>query len=113
MGDRTQFVPPHRADNVLPNLPFFHNLVRYAHRNPSPVAVRDVSAGVERTYHHLLSDVLAFRMTLETQLSLKIRQDLSEDKEVYIGLQALGGYEFVVGFIAIVATGAAFVPICK
>ncbi|CAG8149475.1 unnamed protein product [Penicillium nalgiovense] len=110
MGDRTVFIPPHVGENVLPNLPFFHRLLRYAQRSPSPIVVRDLVAGVEKTYHHLVSDVLAFRMVLERSLSHEARRDLSADKEVYIGLLAPGGYEYTVGFIAILAIGAAVVP---
>ena len=113
MTDRTQIVPPHMGDKVLPNLPFFHNLVRYAQRKPSPIVVRDVDASIERTYHHLLSDVLTFRMALEKELSPKVQQDLIQDKEVYIGLLAPGSYEFTVGLVAILATGAAVVPLGK
>ncbi|KAJ5956644.1 hypothetical protein N7501_010923 [Penicillium viridicatum] len=110
MGDRTLFIPPHVGDNVLPNLPFFHRLLRYAQRKPSPIVVRDLVAGVEKTYHHLVSDVLAFREVLERSLSHEARRDLISDKEVYIGLLAPGGYEYTVGFIAILAIGAAVVP---
>ncbi|KAJ5155004.1 AMP-dependent synthetase/ligase [Penicillium coprophilum] len=110
MGDRTLFIPPHVGDNVLPNLPFFHRLLRYAQRKPSPIVVRDLVAGMEKTYHHLISDVLAFRKTLEKSLSKEARHDLIADKEVYIGLLAPGGYEYTVGFIAILAIGAAVVP---
>ena len=113
MTDRTQIVPPHMGDEVLPNLPFFHNLIRYAQRKPSPIVVRDVDASIDRTYHHLLSDVLTFRMALEKELSSKVQQDLIQDKEVYIGLLAPGSYEFTVGLVAILATGAAVVPLGK
>lgn len=110
MGDRTQFVPSHVGENVLPNLPFFHKLLRYAQRKPSRTAVRDVNAGVEKTYHDVLSDALAVRSELERTLSHETLQGLAEDQEVYIGLLAPGGYEYAVGFIAIVALGAAVVP---
>ena len=113
MGDRTLFIPPHVGDNVLPNLPFFHRLLRYAQRKPSPSVVRDLVAGVEKTYHHLVSDVLAFRKVLGRSLSHEARRDLISDKEVYIGLLAPGGYEYTVGFIAILAIGAAVVPMGK
>lgn len=113
MGDRTLFVPPHVGDNVLPNIHLFHKLLRYSRRSPAPVAVRDLNAGIERTYQHMLSDVLAVRNALRKNLSTRARQSLDEDKEVYIGLMAPGGYEYTVGFIAILATGAAVVPMGK
>ncbi|KAJ5577105.1 hypothetical protein N7535_004031 [Penicillium sp. DV-2018c] len=110
MGDRTAFIPPHVGDTVLPNAPFFHRLLRYAQRTPSPLVVRDLNAGVEKTYHDLLSDVLSLRKALEAALSPEVRRDLVADKEVYMGLLAPGGYEYTVGFIAILAIGAAVVP---
>ncbi|KAJ5590730.1 hypothetical protein N7450_004702 [Penicillium hetheringtonii] len=110
MGDRTLYVPSHEGENVLPNLPWFHKLLRYAQRKPSRIAVRDVNAGIERNYQHLISDVLAFRNVLRERMSSQILRDLAEDKEVYIGLLAPGGYEYTVGFIAIIALGAAVVP---
>ncbi|KAJ5132582.1 hypothetical protein N7448_006740 [Penicillium atrosanguineum] len=110
MGDRTQFVPSHVGNNVLPNLPFFHKLLRYAQRKPSRIAVRDVIAGVEKTFHDLLSDALALRSEIEKMLSQETLRELAEDKEVYIGLLAPGGYEYTVGFVAIIALGAAVVP---
>lgn len=113
MGDRTQFVPSHVGDNVLPNLPFFHKLLRYAQRRPSRTAVRDVNAGVEKTYHDVLTDALALRSHLEKTLSSETLRELAEDKEVYIGLLAPGGYEYTVGFVAIIALGAAVVPMGK
>jgi acyl-CoA synthetase (AMP-forming)/AMP-acid ligase II len=110
VGDRTSFIPAHLGENVLPNLPFFHRLLRYAQRSISPVAIRDLNAGIEKTYRHLLCDVLSFRKVLEAGLSHDARSDLAADKEVYIGLIAPGGYEYTVGFIAILAIGGAVVP---
>lgn len=113
MGDRTQFVPSHVGDTVLPNLPFFHKLLRYAQRKPSRISIRDVNAGLEKSFHHVLSDALILRKEIEKQLSAETLQDLQEDKEVYIGLLAPGGYEYTVGFVAILALGAAVVPMGK
>ena len=113
MGDRTQFVPSHVGNNVLPNLPFFHKLLRYAQRRPARVSIRDVNAGLEKTFHHVLSDALALRNELQKRLSPETLRELEQDKEVYIGLLAPGGYEYTVGFVAILALGAAVVPMGK
>lgn len=110
MGDRTQFVPSHVGDDVLPNLPFFHKLLRYAQRKPPRIAIRDVNAGLEKTFRDVLSDALALRCKLKQTLTRETLRELAEDKEVYIGLLAPGGYEYTVGFVAIVALGAAVVP---
>jgi hypothetical protein len=113
MGDRTQFVPSHVGANVLPNLPFFHKLLRYAQRRPPRISIRDMNAKMEKTFHHVLSDALTLRRELEQKLSAETRRDLQEDKEVYIGLLAPGGYEYTVGFVATLALGAAVVPMGK
>ncbi|KAJ5092904.1 hypothetical protein N7456_008765 [Penicillium angulare] len=110
MSDRTHYVPSHMGDNVLPNLPFFHKLLRYAQRRPPRISIRDVNAGLEKTFHNVLSDALALRNELAKTLSPQTLRDLEEDKEVYIGLLAPGGYEYTVGFVAILALGAAVVP---
>ncbi|KAL4960017.1 uncharacterized protein BDV14DRAFT_211954 [Aspergillus stella-maris] len=110
-GDRTLTVPPHTGDNILPNLPFFEKLLRFANRRPPLIAIRDVNAGVKKSYLQLLSDALALRKALRASLSPKIQQDLDEDSEVYIALIAPGGYEYAVAFTTILAIGAAVVPI--
>lgn len=113
MGDRTQFVPSHVGENVLPNLPFFHKFLRYAQRRPSRLSIRDVNSGLEKTFHHVLSDALILRRELEKKFSPQTLRDLQDDKEVYIGLLEPGGYEYTVGFVAILALGAAVVPMGK
>jgi acyl-CoA synthetase (AMP-forming)/AMP-acid ligase II len=104
-------VPSHTGDNVLPNLPFFEKLLRYAHRSPPRVAIRDENAGVEKTYLQLLSDAIALRGVLRRALSADVLQDIGNDQEVFIALIAPGGYEYAVAFTAIIALGAAVVPI--
>lgn len=47
---------------------------------------------------------------MEKSLSQETLRELAEDKEVFIGLLAPGGYEYTVGFVAIIALGAAVVP---
>jgi acyl-CoA synthetase (AMP-forming)/AMP-acid ligase II len=104
-------VPSHTGENVLPNLPFFEKLLRYAHRSPPRIAIRDVNAGVEKTYLQLLSDAIALRKALRRALSADVLQDIDNDQDVFIALIAPGGYEYAVAFTAIIAVGAAVVPI--
>lgn len=112
-GDRTLTVPRHDGDNVLPNLPIFDRLLRFAHRQPLRAAIRDLNAGVEKTYLQLITDALALRRALMESLSPTIQRQLDEDQEVFIALIAPGGYEYAVAFIAILALGAAVVPISE
>ncbi|KAL4919230.1 hypothetical protein BDW62DRAFT_217084 [Aspergillus aurantiobrunneus] len=110
-GDRTLTVPRHVGPNVLPNWSFFDKLLRYAHRRPPQTAVRDLNAGLEKTYLQLLTDALALRRALRDSLSPSTQRDLDNDQEVFIALIAPGGYEYAVAFTAILALGAAVVPI--
>ncbi|EXJ63847.1 hypothetical protein A1O7_00182 [Cladophialophora yegresii CBS 114405] len=108
--DRTDFVPSHTGDDILPADPLFTRLLTLAHRrNPRP-AIRDVNAGIERTAAQLLSDVLILRGVLRDSLTPRVVDDLRDGREVFVSLLAPGGYEFVVGVLAIMALGAAASP---
>jgi acyl-CoA synthetase (AMP-forming)/AMP-acid ligase II len=104
-------VPSHTGENVFPNLPFFEKLLRFAHRSPPRIAIRDVNLGVEKTYLRLLTDAIALRSVLRRTLSADVLQEIYHGHEVFIALIAPGGYEYAVAFIAIIALGAAVVPI--
>lgn len=112
-GDRVLTVPPDTGDLVLPHTPLFEKLLRYANRSAPRVAIRDLNANVERTYPQLLTDALAVRKALYNALAPAVQQQLAEKKEIFIALLAPGGYEYAVGFMAILALGAAVVPLCK
>ena len=110
--DRTSLLPSHQGHNVLPNNPFFARLLRHAHRER--IAVRDRSGqDVSKAYGDLLSDALALRAVLERALSDDNLSRLRKGEEVYIGVLAAGGYEFTVAMVAVLAIGAAVVPMSK
>lgn len=113
MGDRTKLVPAHRGSTTLPSSPIFSRLVRFAHNRPPRIAVRDVNAGIEADYLQLLTDVLAFRNRLESILGQGVRSRLDAGDEVYVAVLAGGGYEYTVAMLAVVALGAAPVPLSK
>lgn len=109
--DRTHLVPPHQGSNILPNSPIFSRLLRHAHRNH--LAIRDVQLGIERSYGDLLSDTLALRQVLVRELGAEVLQRLDNGDEVYIGVLAAGGYEYAVAMLAVLAIGAASVPMSE
>ena len=109
-SDRTSFVPPHTGDAILPNSPLFSRLLRFAHRQPPLLAVRDVNLKVEKTYLQLLTDVLALRNAIRATLPPEVLQDLDGGGEVYVGVLMPGGYEYAVAVLAVLALGAAVVP---
>ncbi|KAI9726329.1 MAG: hypothetical protein M1828_001603 [Chrysothrix sp. TS-e1954] len=107
-GDRSQLAPPHKGYSILPNYQFLASLLRNAYHDY--VAVRDVVLGLEKTYGDLLSDALRLRAILVDTLSRDTLDSLERDDEVFIGILAPGGYEYTVAFVAILALGAAVVP---
>jgi malonyl-CoA/methylmalonyl-CoA synthetase len=109
--DRTYFLPPHDQDNIFPNAPLFSTLLRFATRKPPRIAIRDVNLGIERTHAQLLPDVLALRRQIQNRLSPVTQAKLRKGQELFIALLAPGGYEYTVAFLAILALGAAAVPL--
>jgi malonyl-CoA/methylmalonyl-CoA synthetase len=109
--DRTQIVPLHQGSHVLPNNPLFTRLLRHARQDR--LAIKDQVLGVSKTYGELLDAVLAFREVVRLALPLEAKRSLGRDDEVYIGVLAAGGYEFMVAVLAVLALGAAVVPICE
>lgn len=110
MSDRTDFVPSHTGDRVLPADPLFTRLLALAHRPKQRVVIRDVNTGVDKTSAELLSDVLNLRRALRASLSQATLDDLQHGKEVYISIVAPGGYEFTVGILAVLSLGAGASP---
>ncbi|KAF4553998.1 AMP-binding enzyme-like protein 14 [Elsinoe fawcettii] len=111
MSDRTKLVPPHTGPNILPWNLFFTRLLRFAHERPPRLAIRDVVANTEASYLQLLSDVLRLRVRLLEILPTSAVEKLQADEEVFISVLAAGGYEYAVAVLAVLATGAAVVPI--
>ena len=106
--DRTGLFPSHKGYNVFPNSSLFGHLFRHAARKRN--AIRDLRLGIERDYEQLLSDVLALRKKLKDSLDLPTIHSLERREEVYIGILSGGGYEFSVAILAVLALGAAAVP---
>lgn len=85
--------------------------MRYASRRPARIAIEDVRSNHERTHLELLSDVLALRETILNTLHPTTLDALENREEVYIAIVAAGGYEYTVAMLAVLALGAAAVPI--
>ena len=61
----------------------------------------------------MLTDALALRSVLEHRLSSGILRNLRSGNEVFIGVLAAGGYDFTVAMVAVLAIGAAVVPMSE
>lgn len=110
-GDRTQFVPKHVGPDVFPNFLFFGQLVRFAYKQHL-IAVKDLTFGYTASYTQLLTDVLHLCNVLRLTLAPTIVARIDNNEEVFVNLLGPGGYEFTVGFLALMALGAVIVPIC-
>lgn len=106
--DRTKLLPRHNGPLVFPNSPLFSKLLRHAYRRR--LAIRDLRSGAQKTYGELLSDVLSLRAVVEASLDSATLERLQRGDEVFIGVLAPGGYEYAVAFLAVIALGAAAVP---
>ena len=112
-SDRVNFVPPHTGPEIFPNSPLFSRLLRFAHQKPPRLVVRDDRLGVEKTHIQLLTDVLALRTALRAILPPAILSNVDSGVETYIGVLAAGGYEYAVAVLAVLALGAAVVPMSE
>jgi malonyl-CoA/methylmalonyl-CoA synthetase len=110
MDDRTLHVPPHQGRNILPCHSLFQRLLRFAHHKPPRPAIRDAHTGQETTHIQLLTDVLALRERIWVGLSQAVQRALDQRQEVYIAVLAPGGHEYAVAMLAVLALGAAAVP---
>lgn len=107
-----QWLPKHVGDNVLPNFPIFNRLLFFA-SNRDKLVINDATNSLQATHRQLLSDVLYLRNALWTRLDSRVRNGLLAGDEICVNLLAAGGYEFAIGFLALLALGAVIVPICK
>ena len=101
----------------LPNEPHFRALVQSHRDSPSRVRVCDPGFGIDADLDQLLRDVYATRQSLVASLPAAIFAPhstiISDDEVVYLPVLAPGNYEFIVASVAILAIGAAIVPLCE
>ena len=109
-GDRSLYRPKHQGPTVLPNDFYFSSLVRHAHK-PHLTAIRDVTFGYNASYAQFLTDVLNLRNVLRRTLEPETVAQIDNEGQVYINLLGPGGYEYTVGFFALMALGAVIVPL--
>jgi malonyl-CoA/methylmalonyl-CoA synthetase len=110
--DRTSYVPRHTGQNVIPNTPMLSQVLRHAMVH-NRLAVKEKVMGREKNYAELIADVVHLRNIVHEQLSPEIRTSLDAGQEVFIGVLAAGGYDYVVAFLAVLALKAAIVPMSE
>jgi malonyl-CoA/methylmalonyl-CoA synthetase len=112
-ADRNALVPSQRGRNVLPNSPFYSQLLRLAYDTPSKTIIRDVNLGQEKSRIQLLTDVLELQDHLRHELDESVNRALERGESVFIAILAPGGYESAVAVLGALALGMAVVPISE
>lgn len=103
-------IPRHVGPNIFPYFPLFPRLLGYAARDTATV-IRDVQNNYEASHIQLLTDALHVRNVLLDTLDEEVKRKLLAGEEVFINLLTPAGYEFAVGFLAIIAVGGIIVPL--
>lgn len=109
-GKRASSLPRHIGLNILPDFDIFHRLLFLARKSKLPV-IKDIAAGIEADHLTFLSDIVHLRNAIWSSLHKQTQETLLKGSYVAINLLCPGGYEFSVGFLAIVALGAVVSPI--
>jgi malonyl-CoA/methylmalonyl-CoA synthetase len=91
--------------------PLFGRLLGLAHRNPKKIAIRDLNLQCNKTLLEILSDTLELRRALRETIDPSALEAIDRGEERYIAILAAGGYEFTIAILAVLALGAAAVPI--
>lgn len=100
--------------DIFPNFPLLVRLLGFSHKFPSDrIAVKDLTTGSSASHIELLNDVLSLRAALYRYLDTQTRQKLAQDIQVSFILLAGPGYEYVVGFLAILSLGGVIVPLSR
>lgn len=96
----------------FPDDPIFRKLLHVAQHKPDPIIRNDLALGRDLYGDQLLRDVGDMHARLQPQLAEQARgPGGNRDTDCYVGILAPTGYELVVAALAVLALGAAFVPI--
>lgn len=103
-------LPRHIGPNIFPFFPLFPRLLGYAARETA-IVIKDIQNNYEASHIQLLTDALHVRNVLLETLDEVVKRQLWAGEEVFINLLTPAGYEFAVGFLAIIAVGGIIVPL--
>lgn len=110
----TARLEPGLLDLRFPNDAIFTQLVHLSEEVEGFVFC-DSARGVSAGYAQLLQDIFQFQIRIRNQLPSELLDTNGHvrEKNVYICILASPSYEFLVALFAVLALGAAVVPICK
>lgn len=99
----------------FPEDPFFSKLLAAAERRGKTTIIHEKADGVKANYNQLLHDVHELRKELQSRLGDELLNPKGMVKQdgFYIAILTQGGYKFLVACIAIIAIGAAVIPLSQ
>ncbi|KAJ6789354.1 hypothetical protein PWT90_08763 [Aphanocladium album] len=100
------------SSETLPNDPIFVQLLKIS-RQVDHVIVQDSARNINANYAQLLADLLATRRALRESLPESVlgRNHLLGDNSSFIFVLPDGDYDFILGALAALSVGGAFVPL--
>jgi malonyl-CoA/methylmalonyl-CoA synthetase len=99
----------HLQHRTLPNDILFFRLLKLAIEKEDQVIVDDCSHGAQFGYRHILHGT----SKLLQKLQRLDEHPLDHGENVYIGVLAPNGFEFIVAVLAVLAFGGVVVPMRK
>lgn len=104
-----------QRDRALPNEPFFGKLLGLLQLGDDHVAIDDPYSGIKASISQFLNDVLATRAAIRraAPAGMLDQHGMVYEQKPFILLLAPCSYSYFVGFFAILALGAAVVPLCE
>ena len=98
----------------VPNAPFLADVLKHVQNDPDAILFIDETQNLAVTRERMLRDTLSVRDKILKSLNEDIQADLYQGEvDVFICILLPSSYEFFVMFLAIIALGAAAVPLCK
>ncbi|KAJ5902009.1 hypothetical protein N7495_002537 [Penicillium taxi] len=101
-----------QASRGLPDIPFFRRLLFLAHEGDHTV-INDIESDIQASPSRLLHDTLLYRDKLRELIGPAAldKQGIVRKNHFFISILAPGTYEFMVALCAIIAVGAAAIPL--
>ncbi|KGO69113.1 AMP-dependent synthetase/ligase [Penicillium italicum] len=103
---------PSQLTRGLPDIPFFRRVLFLAHEGDH-TAINDIESGIQASPSRLLHDTIRYRDKLRELIGPAAldHRGIVREENVFVIIISPGNYEFMVALCAIIAVGAAAIPL--
>ena len=109
----TGSLTPAHFSRGLPDIQFFRRLLFLAHEGDE-ISLDDIENNIQASPSRLLRDTLRYRDTLRGLLGSALdHRGIVHEENRFVIILAPGNYEFMVALCAVLAIGAAVIPLGK